>query len=105
ECPARGRVDALVTVIPADAVARRGVAPEHLLDHARARWAIGGLRLRFDDLAYLEGHLRSHSVRTLAGRRPRTTQGSTARACEHPGRNRLTGWISRRLVPKPGRAG
>ncbi len=34
---ARGRVDGLVPVVPADAIARRRVAPQDFLDHTRAR--------------------------------------------------------------------
>jgi len=37
---ARRRVDALVAVVPADPIARRGIAPEYLLNDTRAGSAI-----------------------------------------------------------------
>jgi hypothetical protein len=40
EGSARGRVDALVAIVPADAVARRGIATQHFLNDARAGSAV-----------------------------------------------------------------
>src|ERR671922_90515 len=37
----RGRVDALVSVVPADAITRRGWRLHNLLDDPRARWPLG----------------------------------------------------------------
>ena len=56
---ARGRVDALVAVVPADPIARRGIATEHFLNHTRARSTGDRLRLSYDTLADCKGHAHS----------------------------------------------
>ena len=53
---ARGRVDALVAVVPANPIASRGTATEHLLNHTRARTTGDRLRLSYNTLADREGH-------------------------------------------------
>ena len=54
-----GRVDALVAVVPADPIARRGIATEHFLNHTRARSTGDRLRLSYDTLADCKGHAHS----------------------------------------------
>jgi hypothetical protein len=61
---ARGRVDALVAVIPADPIARRRIAPQHFLNDTRAGSAVNRLRLGYDALADCKDHARSQIVCT-----------------------------------------
>src|ERR1700729_649403 len=69
EGSARGDVDAVVPVVPADAIARRGVAAQHFLNDTSAGSAAGRLRLRYDALPDLEGHAQFRSLLlTLAAR-------------------------------------
>ena len=62
EGSARGDVDAVVPVVPADAIARRGVAAQHFLNDTSAGSAAGRLRLRYDALPDLEGHAQFRSL-------------------------------------------
>ena len=63
EPTASGRVDALVAVVPADPIARRRIASQHLLHDTRAGPAGGRLGLGYDALADLKRHADSHLVR------------------------------------------
>ena len=79
----RGRgVDALVSVVPADAVARRGCFVKDLLDDARARWPLGRLRLDLDPHTGLQLHGPTssslHERHTTTGL-PRQAAGSVQR--------------------------
>jgi hypothetical protein len=53
---ARGRVDSLVTVVPANPIARRGVAPQDFLNDTRAGSTVRRLGLRHDARADFKGH-------------------------------------------------
>ena len=84
ESAACGRVDALVAVVPADPVARRGIASQNFLNHTRARSATGRLGLGYDALADFKGHAHSRLLVLVEDSRRQSsatvTGRSTARA-------------------------
>ena len=59
---ARGRVDALVAIIPADPIARRRVASQHFLNHTRAGSTSDRLRLGYHAFADCKSHSHSRLV-------------------------------------------
>src|SRR6266511_3239166 len=52
----RRGVDALVAVVPTDAIAGRRLSLEHLLNDPGAWWALSRLRLGFDPISDLQLH-------------------------------------------------